>query len=359
MTKVYIERQGAPELTPSLAFWPNFRFTISPKLLFRQEIAAQYQTPFFEIVSEVSRADFVAVPHEYFEAVQYAPEYLERVFALAKTARKKVLLFDYSDFVETEARIPADAVLFRISAYRHHKKQNELVMPYFVEDMGVRYGIAAREKGDTGIVGYCGQSKFGSPWRRLRARVKRLAQSALLRLRRDPYPAAHERGVFWRARALSLLRRAGVATSFIERPFYSLHRFSAPLDPATLRREFVENLRGCALALCVRGDANASQRFFEALSASRIPLFLDTDCSLPLEEIIDYDRVMLRVPARELALLPARVREWWSGETPESFLAMEHRAREVYETYLRLDRFFAIVFDREKSPYRQTLFQIV
>ena len=359
MTKVYIERQDAPELTPSLVFWPNLRFEISPKLLFRKEIMEQYQTPFFEIVPEVSRADFVAVPYEYFEALRHAPEYLERVFALAKTARKKVLLFDYSDFVETEARIPAHAILFRISAYRHHKKRNEIVMPYFVEDMRARYGITAREKGAECIVGYCGQSKFPSLWRELRARVKRLAQSALLRLRRDPYPAAHERGIFWRARALSLLRRAGSATSFLERAFYSLHLFSAPLDPGVLRSEFVENLRDAPLALCVRGDANASQRFYEALSASRIPLFLDTDCSLPLEEIIDYDRVMLRVPARELALLPARVREWWREQTPESFLAVERRAREIYEKYLRLDRYFAIVFDREKSPYRRALFQIV
>ncbi len=357
MTTVYIEQQNAPELPLSLVFWPNFKFEISPKRLFLREIMAQYQKPFFEIVSDISVADFVAVPYEYVEARQRAPQYLERVFALAKSAHKKVLLFDYSDYVDTEIRIPDHAVLFRVSAYRHHKRQNEIVMPYFVEDMGARYGLAPKEKGDRCVVGYCGQSRFSGGARALRARLKWVFFSLWLRLTGDREPSVHQRGIFWRGRVLALLRRGGINTSFVERPFYSLHRFSASLDARVLRRAFVENLRVCDLALCVRGDANSSQRFYEALSASRIPLFLDTDCVLPLEEIIRYDEAVLRVPSRELITLPVRIREWWGGQTSESFLARERRAREIYEKYLRLDRYFEIVFDREKSPYRILLWQ--
>lgn len=357
MVKVYIEKKNAPEFPYSLVFWPNFKFEISPKRLFLQEIMAQYQEPFFTVVERSEEADFFAVPYEYFFAEDACPEYLARVFALAKAAGKKVLLFDYTDYVDRTAKIPSHAVLFRVSAYRHHKQSNEIIMPYFVEDMGARYGIGPKEKGTSCVVGYCGQSRFGTETKRFRAQVKQFAHSLALRLSGDAEPSAHVRGIFWRGRALDMLVRGGIKTSFIERAFYSLHRFGISLQPAVVRHEYVENLRESDLAFCARGDANNSQRFYEALSASRVPLFLDTDCMLPLEEVIDYDRVMLRVPARELVTLPARIRSLWEKETPESFLARERRAREVYEKYLRSDRFFALVSDRKRSPYMKLLYE--
>lgn len=216
MPTVYLETKDAPELTPSLVFWPNFKFEISPKRLFLRKIMEQYKAPFFEIVSDVSSADFVAAPYEYFEMLRYAPEYLKRIYALAEVAHKKVLLFDYSDYVDTNIRIPNHAILFRVSCYRHHRKQNEMIMPYFVEDMRSRYGIEPKKKSESCVVGYCGQSKFTSAGRKLRASLKWVLFSSLLLIRRDKNPYVHKLGTFLRAKALSLLRRGSVATSFIE-----------------------------------------------------------------------------------------------------------------------------------------------
>ena len=357
MIKVYIERQDAPELPMSLVFWPNFRFPISPKRLFLREIMEQYQEPFFTIISRSEEADFFAVPYEYFFVADACPEYLARVFAAAKAAGKKVLLFDYTDYVDRMPALPAHAVLFRVSAYRHHKRENEIIMPYFVDDMGSRFGIAPKEKGASCVVGYCGQSQFQNSGRKWRASLKWLFQSVLLHLYCDKEPLAHKHGTFWRGEAMHRLRAGGITTSFIKRSFYSLHRGVNLSDPDEVRRVYVENLRECDVALCVRGGANASQRFYESLSASRVPLFLDTDCVLPLEEMIDYDSIILRVLSREIQTLPARVHSWSVEQTAESFLSRERRAREIYEKYLRLDRFFALVFDRMKSPYKHVLFE--
>ena len=352
MVRVYIEKQGVPEVLMSLVFWPNFKFEISPKRLFLREIMAQYTEPFFHITDRPEEADFFAVPYEYFLAQDVYPQYLARVFALAKSAGKKVLLFDYTDYVDRQPQLPSHAVLFRVSAYRHRKQQNEIIMPYFVEDMGKHFSIAPKEKSETCVVGYCGQSQFQNIGRKWRASLKWLFLSLLLRVRRDREPRTHMLGVLWRAEALRVLRVGGVRTSFIERSFYSLHRGVNLSDPSEVRRAYVENLRECDLALCVRGGANASQRFYESLSASRIPLFLDTDCVLPLEEIIRYDEALLRVPSREIETLPTRVRGWWAKQTPQSFLVRQESARAIYEKCLRLDRYFEIVFDRERSPYK-------
>ncbi|TSC55296.1 MAG: Exostosin family protein [Parcubacteria group bacterium Greene0416_79] len=300
MVKVYIEKDGAPELPMSLVFWPNFRFEISPKRLFLRSIMEQYQTPIFTVVATPEEADFFTVPFEFFDVSDRHFVYLANVYAAAKAAGKKVLLFDYTDYVDRTLKIPSHAILFRVSTYRHHKKENEIIMPYFVEDMGARHGITPKEKCDSLVVGYCGQSQFGGVVRKWRASLKWLLSYLLRCARRDTEPLAHRRGIFWRARA---------------------------------------------------------RRFYEALSASRGPLLIDTDSVLPLEEIVAYDDVVLRVPSREIKTLPARVRWWSEKQTADSFFESERRAREVYERFLRLDRYFEIVFDRERSPYKEVLFQ--
>ncbi|OHA20354.1 MAG: hypothetical protein A2849_01090 [Candidatus Taylorbacteria bacterium RIFCSPHIGHO2_01_FULL_51_15] len=357
MVNVYIETKDAPELTPMLVFWPNYRFAFKEKAVFSPEIMASYTTPFFTIVPGLEAADFIAVPYHYFDVLDYAPKYLAYVYALGKTTQKKVLLFDYTDYVEREIHVPSHAILFRVSAYRHHKKENEIIMPYFVEDIGRNYSFEQKPKGEKPTVGYCGQSRFGGTTRKWKAGVKWLLSLFLLYLRLDVKPHVHMRGIFWRRRALQVLSKSkSIVSRIIERDFYSLYR-AIPFDAKTIRREYVENLRENVLALSVRGDANASQRFYEALSAGRIPLFLDTDCVLPLEEIIDYSRIILRVPAQEVDAISRRVTVWHALVSEGDVLQAGREAREVYERYLRLEKFFSIVFDREKSPYKKLLFR--
>ena len=356
MIKAYIEQQGIPDLPLSLVFWPNFRFEISPKRLFLREVMEQYQEPFFTIVATPDEADFFAVPFEYFFAEDSADGYLERVYAKAAAAGKKVLLFDYTDYADRVPELPSHAILFRVSIYRHHKRHNEIVMPYFVEHFGRRYGFTPKTRERTITVGYCGYSQFKSSIRKWRAYGKHILRRLILRLRFDRHPSVHTRGIFWRQRAIRLLQTSDVSCRFIVRPFYSGHRMSITLDAGDIRREYVENLRECDLALCVRGDDNASQRFFETLSSSRIPLFLDTDCVLPLEEIIDYDRLMLRISSERLETLSARVQSWQKNISSTDMLRIEQEARAVYDEYLRMDSFFSVVFDRMRSPYVTPLF---
>ncbi len=229
-------------------------------------------------------------------------------------------------------------------------------MPYFVEDLGTRYRVGPTEWKGEPRVGYCGQSDFGTPMRHIRARIKWVLSLARLLLRADDMPLVHQRGIFWRKKALAILNRSGLKSDITVRRFYALHQKSGSFNPEEVRRTYVENLRANDFSLCVRGDANASQRFYETLSAWRIPLFVDTDCVLPLEEIIDYDTVILRVSWRDLAVLPQKVREFFSKTSAVDAMGLAREARVVYDTYLRLDRFFGTVFNREQSPYASILY---
>lgn len=358
MTKVYIEQQNAPtELPMSLVFWPNFRFDISPKRLFLREIMAQYPLPFLEIATRPEEADFFAIPFEYFFVKRYRPEYLARVYRAAKETGKKVLLFDYTDYVDRTPELPPHAILFRASAYRHHLGPHEVVMPYFVEDFGKTI-LPHAAKLAKAVIGFCGLSRYGSGKQALKAWLKWRGFKSLLSLRGDSLPPVHAPGISWRRRALSALRSSNaIDVKVIERASYSLHQGSVSGDPARLRAEYQENMAASTLALCVRGDANASQRFYEALSAGRVPLLLDTDSVLPLEGVAPYEKCLIRVPHNEVALLPGRAAAWHAAQTAASFLEVGKEAKNLFQNYLRLDRYFEIVFDRGRSPYKKILYE--
>ncbi|MDO8619898.1 MAG: exostosin family protein [bacterium] len=354
MTNVYIEQQGLPELTPSLVFWPNYRFPIKESRLFLRDIMAQYSEPFFNLVDRKEEADFFAVPFEYFDVVDGFGSYLARVYASAKEAGKKVLLFDYTDYVDRVPTLPKHAVLFRVSAYRHHKKENEFVMPYFVQDFG---SLPFSTKSPEPVIGFCGLSGYGRFPQSIKAEVKWYMTAVTLFLQGDRLRAVHRKGIYWRKQSLSVLRQtAGIKPAFVERHAYSLHRDSVEGTPERIRAEYTENLRASHLALVVRGDANASQRFYEALSAGRIPLFLDTNCVLPLEELVPYDSGMLRVPWTGLRTLGEVASKRYTMLTDTAFMEMERSARRIFQGYLKLDRYFAIVFDKVHSPYRNVLY---
>jgi hypothetical protein len=42
--------------------------------------------------------------------------------------------------------------------------------------------------------------------------------------------------------------------------------------------------------LCVRGDGNFSYRLYETLSAGRIPIIINTDLKLPLENLLNWKK---------------------------------------------------------------------
>ena len=110
-------------------------------------------------------------------------------------------------------------------------------------------------------------------------------------------------------------------------------------SPADIRREFVENLLGADYALCVKGDANCSVRFYEALSLGRIPLFLNTACVLPLEDTINYRDFCMFVDWWDIEHIGDILADFHAKLSPEKFEDMQRKAREAYQKYLRMDAF--------------------
>ena len=99
-----------------------------------------------------------------------------------------------------------------------------------------------------------------------------------------------------------------------------------------LRDEYSANMLGCLYTLCARGGGNFSYRLFEAMSAGRIPLYIDTGGLLPLPKIIPWKKLMVWVSPGQS---PAEVLKKFHAEhTSEELLALQKEIRKTWKELL-------------------------
>ena len=108
-----------------------------------------------------------------------------------------------------------------------------------------------------------------------------------------------------------------------------------------MRREYVQNMVDSDYVLCARGGGNFSYRLYETLSCGRIPVFVDTDCVLPLESAIDWKGTCVWVDESDLNEIGSRVAAFHAALTPAEFADRQRACRRLWETHLSPQGFFA------------------
>ena len=131
-----------------------------------------------------------------------------------------------------------------------------------------------------------------------------------------------------------------VQTRFILRRYFGGH--SSPQH----REEYARNLLDCDYALVARGNGNFSFRLYEAMSAAAIPVFIDTDCCLPFDDVIPYRELFVWVPAHDVHRVADYVTRFHGDHDAQSLLAHRLRIREVYDRYLEPLAFHRELADR-------------
>lgn len=335
MLKVYTGQLLSWPHLPIL--YPNLGFQKKTKYIFISNAFSFYRSPVFEIVSEPGAADYFLIPHDYF-FIQNERKYLDNFISLAEINHKPILVFTHSDYVK---KIPIEnSVVFRTSQYRYNKKPNEIIMPAYAEDLSAGKPIVLRHKNSKPTAGFCGWADFQN----LKQRAVFFAKYAAARIFNGNPANVH--GLWFRRRAIRVLEHSSlVRTNFIIRKSFSSHKNTISLPPEEARREYIENINQSDFILAVRGGGNFSLRFYEALSLGRIPLFVDTDCVLPLENEIDYKNFVLFVDYRNLDKIDGILSDFYQRFDDEKFIEMQKKAREAFENYLRIDSFFRRVPD--------------
>ncbi|TSC71441.1 MAG: Exostosin family protein, partial [Parcubacteria group bacterium Gr01-1014_48] len=135
-----------------------------------------------------------------------------------------------------------------------------------------------------------------------------------------------------------------VNTHFIVRRTFSGLRRTIEVDPKVARKEYLDSITEADFVLAPKGDGNYSNRFLKTLAFGRIPVLVDTDVVLPLEDIIDYSKIVVRVPMEHVHDTPRYIREFYDALSEQEWRERQHMARKAFEEYLRQDSFFRYFF---------------
>ncbi|MDB5224835.1 MAG: Exostosin family protein [Candidatus Adlerbacteria bacterium] len=294
-----------------------------------QNIPSNLYAALYERVGDIAQADIVVLPHEYVVLKKH-PEYLSVNLEAAHAAGKKILISAYQD--SNEPIDMPDTTVVRPSGYKTKFLPNEIIMPAYVEDLGAVHGYAPLPKSDVPVVGFVGKANFFTLKERLWYMVKNYV------LKHGP----EREGIYFRRRALrALFASPRIQLNAIVRKRFGANRTTLEVSPEVARKEYVDAIQNAHFTLAPRGDGNYSLRFFETLSLGRIPVLIDTDTPLPLEDVINYDEFVVRVPWQDIDKLPDIVADWYASKTPDEWAAASTKARKAFETYLYMPAFIA------------------
>jgi Exostosin family len=273
--------------------------------------------------TDLSHAEAVVYPHE-FEPGERTREVAEKARAAGTPC-----LFFYPKDDSTPLRPPYGR-LYRYSLYADLAGPREHAMPAFCND------ILAEVASPTGPlswqrvpqIGFCGY--VGTPLSRLMLRTLRQREKVA--------------GLYLRDRAVRVLCQSDlVTTQFLTRTaFFGGVSRSPSTDArrARMRREFLENLISSPYVLCLRGKGNYSFRFYEALSAGRIPVFVNTRCVLPFQDQIDWRKHVVWVEEEHIPSLAELVSDFHHHLTAQQFEELQASNRRLWEKWLRPEAYF-------------------
>jgi hypothetical protein len=341
-------KRGAPAPSPfALHYLPGL---VDKKTSFLRE--NMFKTleglRFYKLSDTPEAADIVFMPFNLGKVRMDDPDIEKHYRSMAERAGRPLLIDYLGD--DTNPVKGDRVIVLRTSSYRSELSWFDIVCPPVVEDIGVDYGFQPIGKPIRPSLGFVGLA---------RKRNAATLASKMFRYGRQDYlnsalalwsPTCGKRrsGIYFRDRVLRTFENSkDIDTDFTTRSYWGRgKRARNRVGHEQMRAEFIENIRRNLYLLSVRGRGNFSLRFFEILSAGRIPVHLDTDTPLPLENKIDYHNFTVFENWRRLAEFPERLARFHAETDESSIFEMQERARSVFESYLRFDSFVGHLFDQ-------------
>lgn len=300
---------------------------------------------------ESGSAQAIVLPNNFTRINPTIEAYIKRYADLGERYRISVFLFSFGDFTD-RLHFDSRVRVFRLSVYRSSIQPQDIAMPTFAEDYGSERA-APRSKQPVPTVSFCGMGAFPSWTKWFKYYVKILISD--MQAFADSHMRARKIGVYWRRAMMQACRRSAlVATNFIVRRSFSGLRRTIGGDPETMRKEFIDSIVDADFVLAPKGDGNYSNRFLETLSLGRIPVLADTEVVLPLEDEIEYAKIIVRVPMNRVADTPRVIRDFYDTLTEEEWRRRQQLARKTFEQYLQQDAFFRHFFAKEFSGTSET-----
>jgi hypothetical protein len=284
-------------------------------------------------LSSLADCDVGVFPQNWESAGEQAVNTGERFVAVCRDAGKTPVIFHGADSTEP---LPVDATVFRTSLLRSQRRANEFALPAWSEDFLVRYfdgRLRPRPKRTRPVVSFCGNTSVApsKAWTRTVRRL--LGDSRTTRGLAGDHP---------RTRALRAVDRdRRIEANFLLRDGFWAERFRDGALLSQARYAYVQNMLESDYVLCVRGIGNFSYRLYETLCMGRIPVFVDTNCVLPLDFDIEWRDYCVWVGESNIDRIGDRVLEFHESLSDAEFEERQRVCRHLWETHISPQGFFS------------------
>ena len=298
----------------------------------------------FEFTEHLEKADVVILTMAWNYYIKTKQESLAVTFLKkCEAINKKVIAFNAGDF---GVQVPyfKNLIVLRPSGYKSKFTNNEYSLPAFIADPLKKYfdtdKVFQRPYKNKAVIGFCGQANLS----RLNA-VKEIFKTLFRNINcyfgfSNEEPQQLLSSSFLRASVLRKFQKSSdVETNFIFRKKYRAG-VTQNKDSHKTTLEFYENLKDSDYVVCVRGAGNFSVRFYEAMAMGRIPVFINTDCSLPFDNQIDWRKHIVRVEYKERHQVAQKVKRFHESLSTEDFIDLQLANRNLWKEKLTMGGFF-------------------
>ncbi|MCB2209908.1 glycosyltransferase family 47 protein [bacterium] len=298
---------------------------------------------YFEYEPDIKKADVCLLTYFWSHYVdQDIVDKADFEVRLGQRENKPVIIFNGGDY---PANVPFnDVVVFESAGYhstpglRYHSAQ-----PTFIPDYVGTYcqgKLRIREKSDIPTIGFCGQVST-SPFHALYRKLRLTQRQRRYREKKSKWEPPPFETTTFRTRVLSQFsNKSGLKTNYVLRSRYHGGDINDHALQEKNKIEFVENLIGSDYVVCMRGGGNYSLRFYETLCVGRIPIFIDTDCLLPFQDVIDYRKYFPIIDITNLQHAGETVKAFHANLSNKDFINAQKNCRSLWEDHMTENGFY-------------------
>ena len=307
----------------------------------------------YQFVDDPSIADHVILTMSWLYYVktkqqEKAIEFIQNINAIGKTVWVNI---PGDQYVKLPKRLKVKILVQQ--GYKSKLASNVYCYPVFIDDELDRYfntkSIIPRAYSNNTTVSFCGHAS-GNLFAATKDVLKTVIKHILFRVQLTSYlPHKITSNVYKRSKLLDkIIKDNRIVSSIIKRKKYRngvVRQDQKIADASSL--EFFNSIKSSDFVFCYRGAGNFSLRLYQTLAMGRIPIFVNTDCILPLEKEINWKHNTIWVESEEIQLLTDKIVDFYNTLNNEELNNLFELNRNIWETQLRLGGFFRALFKNE------------
>lgn len=276
------------------------------------------------ITSSLMDSDAVVVPFDL--GYWYKnKDYVDYLKSLAK--HKKLIILNTTDFINKTIRIK-NAIFLRPFLNPGEFAKDVIVIPYEIEPL-----LSARTKNPKFIVSFMGYIPRISPIRIFYS-IKNSYNHPVL-----------GNGSIVRRLMILKIRKAKFPIDIVPRNKFSGWKRDSSESTIQNRAQYIKLIEDSRYILCPRGDGNQSIRFYETLSAGRVPIILDSRIVFPLSESIDLRKFIIMFQVNEsIDAWNEKIIEFESSLSDDNFKILSQEICNIYDKYFSYYNFYKNLF---------------